>query len=499
MMKRKVSVLLVTPPYHSGVVESAGVWMPLSLAYVAGAARRAGAEVDLYDAMSLGATHADIRRRIEETRPTIVGIGAITAMEPDAREICATAKDVDPAIVTVLGNVHPSFCWREILDEDPSVDLVVRGEGEVTFAEIVSWCAAGSPADGLASIAGIAHRENGRAVSNPPRGFAPDLDSLEPAFDLIEWPRYFYRPRPDGRLAIVCSSRGCRQRCSFCSQQKFWERSWRGRRPESFVAELEMLRDRFGVRVAMLSDETPTVDPVRWERILDLMIERGTGLELLLETRVDDVLRDEPILPKYRAAGVSHIYVGVESTKQATLDLYKKDVKVESSRRAIELINSHEMVSETSFVLGTPDETVESIRETLELAKWYGPDMAFFLAITPWPYADLHDELKDYVATRDYRKYNLVEPVIKPTAMTIDEMRSELHRATGQFFHDKFKRLGELSPEKRRFMASVLKLLIEESYLGEEMRRMAGHAEMPEHVKKMLVAAGIDLGAGKPA
>jgi anaerobic magnesium-protoporphyrin IX monomethyl ester cyclase len=473
--------------------------MPLSLAYVAGAARRAGAEVELYDAMSLGHGHDDIRRRIEETRPSIVGVGAITAMEPDARQICAAAKVVDPAIVTVLGNVHPSFCWREILEDDPSVDLVVRGEGEVTFAELVAWMAASAPADGLGRVPGLARREGGRAVSNGPRGFVPDIDSLEPAWDLVDWPRYFYRPRPEGRLAIVSSSRGCRQRCSFCSQQRFWERSWRGRRPETFVAELETLRDGFGVRVAMLSDETPTVDPVRWERILDLMIERGTGVELLLETRVDDVLRDEPILPKYRAAGVSHIYVGVESTRQATLDLYLKDVKVESSRRAIELINAHEMVSETSFVLGTPDETVESIRETLELAKWYGPDMAFFLAITPWPYADLHDELKDYVATRDYRKYNLVEPVVKPIAMSIDEMRSELHRATGQFFHDRFKRLGEMTPEKRRFMASVLKLLIEHSYLGEEMRRMAGHAEMPEHVKRMLAAAGIDFGGRAPA
>lgn len=498
-MSRRVSVLLVTPPYHSGVVESAGVWMPLSLAYVAGAARRAGAEVELYDAMSLGHTHEDIRKRIEETRPSIVGTGAITAMEPDAREICASAKAVDPSIVTVLGNVHPSFCWREILEEDPAVDVVVRGEGEPTMAELVAWCAAGASEDGLARLPGIAYREAGRAVTNAPRAFVPDLDALEPAWDLVDWPRYFYRPRPDGRLAIVCSSRGCRQRCSFCSQQKFWERSWRGRRPEAFVGEIEALRDRFGVRVAMLSDETPTVDPDRWERILDLMIERETGVEILLETRVDDILRDEAILPKYRKAGVSHVYVGVESTKQATLDLYKKDVKVESSRKAIELINAHEMVSETSFVVGTPDETVESIRETLELAKWYGPDMAFFLAITPWPYADLHDELKEHVATRDYRKYNLVEPVLKPVAMTLDEVRAELHRATGQFFHDKFKRLGELSPEKRRFMASVLKLLIEHSYLGEEMRRMAGHAEMPEHVKRMLAAAGIDFGPPRPA
>ncbi|HEY6004009.1 MAG TPA: radical SAM protein, partial [Anaeromyxobacter sp.] len=284
----------------------------------------------------------------------------------------------------------------------------------------------------------------------------------------------------------VSSSRGCRQRCSFCSQQRFWERSWRARAPQAFVAELEMLRDRFGVRVAMLSDETPTVDPVRWERILDLMIERGTGVELLLETRVDDVLRDEAILPKYAKAGVSHVYLGVESTSQSTLDLYQKDIKVNESKKAIELINAHGMVSETSFVLGTPEETTASIRKTVELAKWYAPDMAFFLALTPWPYADIAPQLDSRIATRDYRRYNLVEPVMKPDNMTMEELQGELHRATGHFFHDKFKNLAKLAPEKRSFMVRVLKLLIENSYLGQEMRHMAGHAQMPESVKAML-------------
>src|SRR5574342_290762 len=106
-----------------------------------------------------------------------------------------------------------------------------------------------------------------------------------------------------------------------------------------------MLRDRHGVRVTMLSDETPTSSRRRWEAILDLLVERRTGIELLMETRVDDILRDEDILPKYRAAGVSHVYVGVESTSQSTLDLYLKDIKVAESKKAIELINAHGMVS----------------------------------------------------------------------------------------------------------------------------------------------------------
>ncbi len=489
-MSRRPRVLLVTPPYHSGVVEAAGTWMPLHYVYLAGAARAAGAEVRIYDAMSLFVSHAEIAKEIEAWEPDLVGVTAITAMEPDAREICRTAKAVDPRIVTVMGNVHPTFCWEELLRDEPALDLVVRGEGEETLADLVRALAAGASYD---RVPGVCHRRDGKPAANPLRPFAADLDALVPAFDLVDWPRYRYRPSPEGHLAIVSSSRGCRQRCSFCSQQKFWERSWRARTPERFVAELELLRDAYGVRVAMLSDETPTVSRERWAGILDLLIERKVGVELLLETRVDDILRDEALLPKYRAAGVSHIYVGVESTDQATLDLYKKDLKVAHSKKAIDLINAHDMVSETSFVLGAPTETKDSVARTLELAKWYGPDMAFFLAITPWPYADIYPELKDRLATRDYRKYNLVEPVLKPDAMTLDEMRGALHRATGHFFHHKFLNLDSLPPPKRAFMVKVLKLLIENSYLGKEMHRMASHAQMPEPVRRMVAELGLTL------
>ncbi|HSB21146.1 MAG TPA: cobalamin-dependent protein [Anaeromyxobacteraceae bacterium] len=483
-------LLLVSPPYHSGVVEAAGVWLPLNLVYLAGHARAAGAEVRIHDAMSLFQGHGDIAREIESFRPDVVALGAITAMEPDARQVCATAKRLDPRIVTVLGNVHPTFCWEQILRDDPHVDLVVRGEGEHTVADVVRAVAAGGGEREWARVDGLAWRRGGVPVCNRPRRFAQDLDALTPAWDLLDWKLYWYRPSPAGRLAIVSSARGCGQRCSFCSQQKFWERTWRGRDPLRFVEELERLRDERGVRVAMLADETPTASRHRWERILDLLIERRTGVEILMETRVDDILRDEALLPRYRAAGVSHVYVGVESASQSKLNLFHKDIQVAESKRAIDLINAHEMVSETSFVLGTPDETAESIRRTVELAKWYAPDMAFFLALTPWPYADIVADaasgLSARVATADYRRYNLVEPVVKPDAMTLAEMQRELHAATGSFFHDKFRNLDRLSPAKRSFMVRVLKLLIEHSYLGAEMHRMARGGEMPEAVRRML-------------
>ncbi|MHB0968490.1 MAG: B12-binding domain-containing radical SAM protein [Thermoanaerobaculia bacterium] len=471
MARRIEKVLLITPPYHSGVVESAGTWLPLGLLYVGGAVRRAGYDVALYDAMSKFHTIEQVRETIRNERPDAVFLTAITATIIDAIEVCRVAKEELPTVVTVLGNTHPSFMWEEILRNDAFIDYIVRFEGEEAAVELLD--AINGTSD-PAKVPGVASRRDGRPFAAPLRGFLGDLDDIMPAWDLVPWSEYSYRTKPGSTLAVVSSSRGCRQHCSFCSQRLFWKESWRAVSPECFVAQLEHLRDSFGVDVAMLADEIPSLDRPRWKRILDLLIERRVGTTLLLETRVDDILRDEDLLPRYREAGIEHIYVGVESVNQATLDLFKKDLKIEQSKRAIRLINAHDIISETSFVMGMPEESAADMRTTIELSKYYDPDMAFFLAITPWPYADLYPSVRDYIVTHDYRKYNLVEPVIRPTSMTIDEVRDMLFLGFKEFYSNKMAQIPSMPAWKRDFMRSLMHLLMEHSYLKEQMKEL-GH------------------------
>lgn len=479
LMKKHKKVLLITPPYHSGVVEAAGTWLNVGFVYIAGSLRNAGYDVEIYDAMSYFHDCDDIQSNMMDLGPDVVATTAITASINDAIRTLRLAKEINPKIVTVLGNVHPTFMWEEVLGEHHHiVDYIVRGEGEFTMPELLTCHYSGGD---LSKVKGIAYWNGNRAVITPSRGYIKDLDSLPAAWDLIDWGVYSYRPREDSVLAIVSSSRGCNQQCSFCSQQLFWKRGWRARSPENLVSELEFLNRQYGVNVVMLSDETPTLDRVRWEKILGLLIEKDIGIDLLMETRVSDIIRDRDILHKYREAGVVHIYVGVEAVRQETLDRFNKNVRIEDSRKAIELINEHGIVSETSFVLGMPDETKQSIGDTLELAKHYSPDMAFFLAIAPWPYAEIYSTLEPFIAVRDYSKYNLVEPVVKPLNMTIEELRQELLRATRMFYMDKLRKLKSMSPYKRDFMLSVMKLLMEHSYLAADIK-----GSIPPEVKEYL-------------
>lgn len=477
---KKARVLLITPPYHSGVVESAGVWLNVGFVYLAGSLRAAGYDPVIYDAMSYWHGYEEIEKRIREVNPDVVASTAFTAGIVDALKVLQLAKKVNPEVVTFIGNVHPTYCYEEILEEHAGdVDFVIRGEGERTIVELMD--AVTSEGD-LSEVKGIAYRINGRVMTTPARGHIKDLDSLPMAWDLIDWPLYTYKPMKDSTLAIVSSSRGCSQKCSFCSQQLFWNQSWRGRSAENFVAELEYLRDTYGVDVVMLSDETPTWDRSRWERILDLLMERDVGVKLLLETRVDDIIRDEDIMWKYRDALVDHIYVGVEATSQEALDKFNKNIKVEESKRALDLINEYGIVSETSFVLGMPDDTIESMEKTLELAKWYNPDLAFFLAIAPWPYSEIYPELKEYTVVRDYRRYNLVEPVVQPKNMTLEEVHEWLGKASRDYYMYKMNTLDNMSEKKREFMIKVIHIIATSSYLAETMKGTS----MPEDIRKML-------------
>ena len=496
-MAKITKITLVTPPYHSGVVESAGTWLNLGFVYIAGALRQAGYVVDYYDAMSHWHEWDDIKARLENFEPEVVATTAYTASIVDAIALLRLAKEINPQTITVLGNVHATFCYDELLKapENP-VDFIVRGEGEQTLPRLLDCLNAGGD---TAKVPGLAFRRDDKIVVTEAASFIADLDTLTPAWDLVEWPIYSYHPKPGSTLAIVSSSRGCRMNCSFCSQQLFWQRTWRGRNPESFVEELELLRDRFGVNVVMLADEIPTLSQARWENILDLLIARRVGVKLLMETRVDDILRDAPLMEKYRLAGVEHIYVGVESGSQATLNLFKKGTKTAQSKQAIDLINDADIVSETSFVLGMPDDTPESIAGIVELAKHYNPDMAFFLALAPWPYAQLYPKLKKYVATKDYRKYNLVEPVLKPVNMTIAEVEKALGDAARTFYMHKFKNLSTLSPWKQEFMLAVFKILANNSYLAKQMHGLANNeSTMPLEVKSILLGAGVPAASRAP-
>jgi anaerobic magnesium-protoporphyrin IX monomethyl ester cyclase len=483
-MKNK-KILFITPPYHAGVVEVAGSWVPLYLVYLAGAAQEAGFKAEIYDAMTKKVGYEEIEKQIVDSNPDFVAVSTITCTVPDAIKVIELAKRVNPEINTILGGVHASLMYDEMFSLTDSLDFVVRGEGELTIAELLSTV---SNNDELGKVKGLIYK-NGNSISvNPPRPLMENLDGFPMAWELLDWNDYSYFILPGSRLGAIATSRGCDKECTFCSQQKYWMQRWRARGPEDIVKEMLLLKTRFGVDVVLLTDEYPTSDRERWESLLDLIIEKDLNMKILMETRAADIVRDEDILDKYKKAGIIHIYVGTEATQQESLDYVKKDLSIEESIKALALLRDRRIITETSMILGFPDETEDSIAKTLELAMEFNPDFAHFLAIAPWPYADIYNDLKDYIVVTDYRKYNLIDPIVKPKAMSLEDLDKAIVDCYRGFYMHKYAemRVEEKDEFKKKYMITSMRLMMSNSFIKDKMGNLG---EIPEDVKKIIDSA----------
>jgi anaerobic magnesium-protoporphyrin IX monomethyl ester cyclase len=479
---RKKKILFITPPYHAGVVEVAGSWVPLYLVYLAGAAQKAGFDAEIYDAMTKKVGYDEIEKKIIESTPDFVGVSTITCTVPDAINVIELAKRINPEIFTILGGVHASLMYDEMFSLTDSLDFVVRGEGELTISELLNAVAHEKD---LSMVQGIVYKKNSSTRVNPPRPLMDSLDGFPMAWELLDWQDYSYFILPGSRLGAIATSRGCDKECTFCSQQKYWQQKWRARSPEDIVEEMLLLKNKFVVDVLLLTDEYPTADRERWEKLLDLIIEKDLNMKILMETRAADIVRDEAILDKYKKAGIIHIYVGTEATEQESLDYLKKDLSIEESKKALSLLRDRSIITETSMILGYPDETEKKIAKTLELAIDFNPDFAHFLAIAPWPYADIYKDLKDHIAVTDYRKYNLIDPIVKPDAMTLEELDKAIVDCYRAFYMNKYAemKVEEKDEFKKKYMITSMRMMMSNSFIK---KKMGSLGEIPEEVKKII-------------
>ena len=410
-------ILMVNVPHPAiGSRASREHLPPLSLLAIAGPLLDAGHEVGLIDGELDYLPLDEIARRCVRAAPEAVLLGhsGSTSAHPIVTDLTRRLRAAMPRVWIVYGGIFPTYHWREILDAEPQINVIVRGEGEETALRLIAALQSGSP---LAAIDGIAFRSGGRAVATRPAAMLGDLNPYRIAWELVDFPRYSYW---GGKRAVVVQwSRGCPHLCNYCGQRGFWTR-WRHRDPLVFAAEIADLHRRHGVIVFDLADENPTTSKRLWRAFLEALIAEQVPVLMFATIRADDIVRDADILHLYKKAGITRILLGLDNTDEETLRKIRKGNEIAKDREAIRLLRRHEILSMVSYIVGFEEERDRDYWRGLRQLLSYDPDLlqCFFATPHRWtPFARMAEQrrvIQCDLRLWDYRHQVLATRLVPP-------------------------------------------------------------------------------------
>jgi anaerobic magnesium-protoporphyrin IX monomethyl ester cyclase len=378
--------LIVPPGGYFAERWSKGSSMPhLGLLYIGAVLEKEGIDVRIVPADIKKMSWKDIKQDILEYRPDFIGVTSTTENRFQSFKLIKLAKTTYPQALTILGGPHASMAAEDCLAHIPELDLVVRGEGEMTMIELCQWHREGKDITALESVPGISFRKNGEVSSNPSRPLIKDLDDLPyPAFHLIPFTEYNFKfPVPGkGELPAVniMSSRGCPFKCNFCATPINWGRNVRMRSPENVVDEIEGLIERYGVKVIFFFDDTFNVSTKRVEQICDLIIQRKLDIYWKCDVRID--LIDKPLLTKMKQAGLFHLSFGLEAASERVRnEIIDKKVDIEDFHNLVKWCQELEVIPNVFFIYSHPTETWEEAQETIKIIEKYRDGIEASIAI----------------------------------------------------------------------------------------------------------------------
>lgn len=417
-----MKILLINPPMFR-FIRAMGPTLPLGLGYIAAVLEQKGHHVRIYDAewnlelynKSLGvaqpsvhmasnwsryldavrdtghAAWGEIRTVLEEFRPEIIGVTTCSLNLASAGNVAEIAKAIDRNIVTVAGGPGATISPEELLSAG-KFDFVVRGEGEMTMAELVDELQKAKPE--YRGIAGLVFRDGGNPVRNPERPLLENLEALPyPARHLfLGLDKVPQEIRAEAIFGGIVTSRGCPSNCAFCANRNVWlSRKVRLRPAQDVVNEVLHLKEHGGSGNIIFWDDLFTLKRARTVDVCNLLLERKAGMKWLCLVRADTI--DRELLQLMKKAGCYEVQMGVESGSNRVLKFLNKETTVELIRSTAALIRECGLRWHGFFIIGIPGETREEMTATMNLLREIQPDRAQISVFTPFPGTPLHADL----------------------------------------------------------------------------------------------------------
>jgi len=421
---------------------------PVGLALLAAILEKHGYPVKILDSNTPGFTLEAAAEAVRDA--DIVGITAMTPTIGRALSIAQHIKIMKPDTTVILGGPHVTLLPEETLKSSPYIDVIVRGEADETIIELMRAFWDNRTLD---HIPGLSYIKGGEVFHTAPRDTETDMDSLPfAAFHLL--PFREYRPHPPHGMyrpfAAMVTSRGCPYRCAYCSKPVFGSR-FRAQSAERVVAEMSYLQEKFGVREIAFYDDSFTIDKKRVHAIADRILEKRLKIAWTCETRVN--LVDKELLSHMKQAGCYAVAYGIETASPEIMKTLQKDITLEQVEEAVRAHRELGLQVVGYFMLGSPGETPETIKQTIEFAKKLKVDYAQFSVTTPFPATELYDIYmrgrKEPPKWEDF-VYAGVDKSTTPVFESDKITREDLKKWTGKAYRTFYLRPGYIWQRLRR-------------------------------------------------
>lgn len=373
-----MKILLVYPYFLDERIQAEDVGVvPVGLYYVGALLKKNLHDVEILNWHDMRNKGQEISASLSEKNPDIIGFSIVHANRWGAIEIARMAKNILPGVKIIFGGIGATFLWQHLLKLCRDIDYIVLGEGEHTFLNLLTLLQEGKDTE-IPGLRGIAYRSKKKIVHTGLPEFVKDLDQL---------------PMPAEYFAFqhVISSRGCPSGCTFCGSPQFWGRKVRFHSPEYFVQQLEQLHQQ-GISFFYVSDDTFTMREDRVIEICRLIIQKNLPITWFAISRVNFI--SEEMLLWMRKAGCIQISFGVESGSEKIRHALNKNIKTGDIERAFALTRKYGILPRAYFIYGNPDETPETISETIGLIEKIKPLGAIFYILDIFPGTALYEDFQ---------------------------------------------------------------------------------------------------------
>ena len=405
---RNNTVLLINPSINTKtqkkfVTDIIRATFPFSLGHLGGYLLNKGFSVKVVDDQISFLEDDDLEQLISEIEnPKIIGITTLTATCARVYDLADKIKNIAPDATVVLGGIHATTIPEECLSHK-SVDVVVRGEGEITFSKLIENII---NEQDYRHINGISFCKNDEFIHNQDMPLINDLNTLPdfPYFlfesDIDKYPGFY----------SIQTSRGCPYGCTFCSQRSITGRSYRYVSPERALRDIEILIDKYGATVIRLMDDNIAANKKHLMRLLNAIIEKGLNKKVSFEAPMRGDNINENVLDKLKEANFSFLTYGLETTSENLMKEIDKGETVKDIINAIKMTAQKGMAVGTTLIFGLPNETRKDRWNAIKTVSSLPLASVRFNILTPYPGTPIYYVLlkkKQLLIKKDWENFSV--------------------------------------------------------------------------------------------